>query len=435
MKIKSLVLGILITNILLMSTIAYAGEASTKNSTNTNVISNSDVKKIEFAYGSEVNLSSVKNLNNIDELGFYGNHIEDVKILIKLKNLKKLHFGRYNSFGNYKYGIFPKGILTGLPNLRDLYIADDKEMEDSNEFRALKNLEELTLYNVKLKDFSSVFSLKKLKKLEIHTPGGVTVNKNLKEIKNLKNLEELILYDGSLKQKNIPKGIFNELTKLRKLEIGEIKAERFSDLGELKNLESLTLSDVELKDYSDVFNLKKLKKLEIDSSNNVTLAKSLNEIKNLKNLEELDLDVSGLKSADIKSLEQLKKLKKLHLDRSSDYSNNDLILSKGILKELTNLRELELSLVELENSIDLAYLKNLESLNMQGLKDFSAICSLKNLKKLEIHNVGYEGPIINLKGLKNLKNLEELNLYDYGLTENDIKFLKSMPNIIYGNIL
>lgn len=125
----------------------------------------------------------------------------------------------------------------------------------------------------------------------------------------------------------------------------------------------------------------------------------------------------GLKQEDITSLKELTNLKKLYLHRDTTFGNGkNLILSKGTLTELTNLRELKLSGVQIEDSGELTYLKNLEILTMEGLKDFAHICSLEKLKKLEIANGGYTTAIKNLEEIKNLKCLEELTMYDEGLT-------------------
>lgn len=178
-------------------------------------------------------------------------------------------------------------------------------------------------------------------------------------------------------------------------------------------------------------------------------------VKSLKGLEYADnLEWLSLVNQQEDSLEPIRNCKKL---RHLDIRNNDNVKDISALENLTNLEELDMRSIKVDNINGLAKLTKLRNLCAFscGIKDitplenlvnleraeleynnFSDISALKNLTKLKYLDIsklsGGYGPtaeketdkITDISALENLINLEDLSI-----SSNDIKDLSPLKNM------
>ncbi|MBL7794078.1 MAG: leucine-rich repeat domain-containing protein [Saprospiraceae bacterium] len=143
---------------------------------------------------------------------------------------------------------------------------------------------------------------------------------------------------------------------------------------------------------------------------------NLDFLKNLTDLERLDLRYTGIRNWDF-----LKNLTNLQtLDLTGNYINNG-----DFLKNLTNLQILNLSNNLISDGRGVKNLTNLQILNLSNnlISDGGFLKNLTNLQRLSI----YKNKITNGDFLKNLTNLQSLNLSNNQI--NSIDFLKNLTNL------
>jgi len=229
--------------------------------------------------------------------------------------------------------------------------------------------------------------------------------------------------------------------------------------------------EIELRMYSgfgdkDIFDLKFLElmpnlvKFSVDNVQNV---KNIEYISRLTKLKSLKLGIYNLDSFEIleclpSSLEKIilekTKSKKLDLKSLKNFVNLKSIYIEShtknieVLNELTNLEDVTLRSVSLDNLSCIRSLKNLKSLNIKlgHIKDFSAIEHFKNLEYIELwqirglFNLSFISQLTGLKKLflqslnnitrfPELNNLEKLNwiLLDNMKNLNDFSSLEFAP--------
>ena len=146
---------------------------------------------------------------------------------------------------------------------------------------------------------------------------------------------------------------------------------------------------------------------------------NIDSLKNLKNIEELDLSYTGIKN--LSALRKMTSLKKLDLTGNKIRDIRDL-------KCLTNLTQLYLDKNSLNNISDLKSLINLTvlSLSENSLTDLSALEDLTNLIELDLRS----NKLSDIKVLSGLTNLTTINLsYNY-ITDvtvlNDLSYLRNI---------
>ncbi|GAB1805371.1 Ig-like domain-containing protein [Priestia megaterium] len=194
---------------------------------------------------------------------------------------------------------------------------------------------------------------------------------SLEGLQYAENLESLFI-EGSYSKKYIGNNVFYDfrgvtsltpISRLKKLKRFYSQINPISDLTPFKNITSL--EEVEfgwtdsLKSLNGIENLTNLKKLSINSAR----IQNLDAIKNLTNLEELQIEYDG-SLKDIKAVEKLNNLKQLTLQGNSRSVNRITDISP--LKNLTNLQYLDLSL---NNIKDISSLKNLVNLQVVWLNE------------------------------------------------------------------
>lgn len=214
-----------------------------------------------------------------------------------------------------------------------------------------------------------------------------------------------------------------------------------------------------------------VKKLNLDGliTNDVT---SINGIKWLPNIEELNLSNNGIDNIDFAS--SASKLKKLIINNNNissleklkdhigieylDISNNSLT-NLDYLQRFTKLKYLNLDSNNIEDITNVGNLINLESLilNNNKLKTFKdALAALNNLKELglgycgltftdiksiqfinkdNIEYLDFSGTSVNLNNVVEFKNLKTLILRDASLNEGaDIAEINDLSNLGYLDI-
>jgi hypothetical protein len=210
-------------------------------------------------------------LNEIKELSFHGNHINQIPSGINLlENLKCLHL----SFNMLK--IFPIQ-LTKLIALEKLTVANNKIEHLPTEISSLTNLKSLSLNGNKLESIPKEFGLlTNLRNLDL---GSNNLSNLPESFSNFKCLEELKL--NSNKFISLPNFIFN-IQSLKDIDVSSNQINTLSKaISKLKNLESFNIGFNEIEKFpepifTEISNLKWLK----ISVNKISL-EDLNHIKTL----------------------------------------------------------------------------------------------------------------------------------------------------------
>lgn len=165
----------------------------------------------------------------------------------------------------------------------------------------------------------------------------------------------------------------------------------------------------------DLDRLKKIEKTVTHLNLAATRIKSIEILKNFKNLVYLDLSTNSIK--DISPIAELNKIEELFLD------NNKINIIPKL--NLPKLLELWLYSNEIEDIINLQNLFNLRSLNISynKIKNIASLKNLKNLKNIDLR----KNEISDISPLDNFKNLYSLNLSSNKI--NDITSLLKIINI------
>ena len=145
---------------------------------------------------------------------------------------------------------------------------------------------------------------------------------------------------------------------------------------------------------------------------------------NLNSIKTLDINGYGDYNPSIVELSGLEKFSGLtNLDLSSNLHISDI----SALKDMTNLKQLNLNSVVIGDIGALKNLKNIEILNLErnNISDISALKDMTSLKKLIL----YENKISDIGALKNMTSLDYLEL-DYNQI-GDISVLKNLTNLSY----
>ena len=233
----------------------------------------------------------------------------------------------------------------------------------------------------------------------------------------------------------------NQLLNVKKLNLDGLIANDVTSINGIKwlpNIEELNLSNNGIDNIDFALSASKLKKLIISNNNISTLVKKdendekkeINVINAFMEIEYLDISNNLLTS--IPSFQNLLKLKYLNLD-----SNN--------IKDITNVG----NLINLEslflnnNKLDpekfkdaFAQLNNLKELGLGycGLT-FNDIISIQFINKDNIEYLDFSGTSVNLNNVVEFKNLKTLILQDANLNEGaDISKINDLSNLGYLDI-
>ena len=316
-------------------------------------LSNKDIKE----------LNGIEYLSNLKELNLENNQLKKINL-------------RYNEL------------------LTNLNIANNNLDRINLNFN--KNLEYLNLSKNNLSKFDTL-PISKIKKLDLS-------NNSIEDIKltNMKDILSLRLKNNKLKEVNLKNNL-----KLEELDIS------FNDIKELSYFSNLTSLDIENTNIEDVIVNKELKRVNIAS----TKFKNIDFIKNLENLEDLNIANTNISILDLSKYTNLKTL-----------NISDTYLDKLNIKDNLFLQILKASKAHIKN-IDLNSNKDLEIIDLSNNKiEEIDLKSLINLKKLNLSNNKLKTIDLN----KN-KNLISLFLNSNELIELDTSIFKDLEILEVGN--
>lgn len=367
-------------------------------------------------------------LNKIEVMDLSNKEIKELNGVEYLSNLREL---------NLENNQLKKVNLRYNELLTNLNISNNNLERINLNFN--KNLEYLNLSKNNLSKFDTL-PISKIKKLDLS-------NNNISEIKltNMKDIISLRLKNNKLKEVNLKNNL-----KLEELDIS------FNKIKELSYFSNLTSLDIEATDIEDVIVNKELKRINIGS----TKFKDIEFIKNLEDLEDLNVSNTNITNLDLSKYRKLKSLnisdtylekfnikdnlllqilkaEKAHI-KNIDLSNNKDIevlnlsnnkIEEIDLKELTKLKDLNLSNNKLK-TINLTRFKKLNSLivNNNELKEIDTK-ELKDLEVLEIANNDIEKVDLN----DNL-NLTKLNISSTKIKDINVDNFKKLKSLNISNL-
>lgn len=361
-----------------------------------------------YKSNTSTDFSGIENFINLESLKFDGGAFSDdsLKSIGKLTKLTKL-----NISGSTISGITSLDSLKSLTKLQeltiDIYLGTTTSVSDLSPLKDLTKLTKLRIPTKSVTSLDPIKSLTKLQELYLQDGNGRCKISDISKLTNFKDLEDLNI--GVTKSVTSLEPL-KDLTKLKNVEVWGSK---FSDLSPLseKNLDELHISEYTGSDSSVISSFTNLSFLELGRAENIKDFSFVSKFTKLKRL--------FLSESYVSSLEPLKNLTNLtELDISGDFS--DLTP----LKDLTKLRTLTLSS---DNLSDLSPIKNLSVLNFIYLTACSLknIAPLSNLKILSWVSIGCCNSIENYAPLKDLSNLTHLSVNSSAQNDANIAELKN----------
>jgi Leucine-rich repeat (LRR) protein len=260
----------------------------------------SDLPELRFLNIFEDNdyrtLTQIKNVNNLSYLFISGLNTPDFKKIIGVKSLRKIYI--------LGMGIESFAGLENMPNIRDIKIIANGKTTAKN-FKSLEGipkghkLEKLTLSSSVTTDIQGVSNFTQLKSLELWANKRALTD--FTPISELKNLEELELTVLELKDFDF----IDDMPKLKKIVTYHAPINSLTGLDEAPNLEVLKLTNGQLKAIENLENNTQLKSL-ILNTHKITRLKGLEKLTKLR-----VLDVSNNKIPKIEGLDNNLCLEKL----------------------------------------------------------------------------------------------------------------------------
>ena len=398
---------------------------------------------------SKTNVEVLKNCLDVEEITLFGGisipDIEVVDVKTEIEGIDKL------------------AILSKLESLGFMYAKPD----NWTKIKELVQLDKLQIYGVENIDFSGIAELKNLKQLNLLETGTTDIS----ELTDLKNLTQLWVCNTNITE--IPKNF--PLENIDYLGVDENVFDKIENIEKLQNIKKLRLGRLEGTEKTAEM-LKKLKNLEEIGISSVEDIYSIEFLKNLNQVQELEIyyigkqkmeqnsnkkvlaSMKGLKEvtwynavgreeyvkAMLEEIGAASQIEKLSIKNYAGDTNIDL----SCLENLKNLTELTISKCDSkkikglekmqfvpklivggldENMLDvIADFSNLEELSISET-DISDLSILKNNKKLRKITIGEECRNLTMKGLKELNQLEEVYFYP-DTDENKIEELRKLQD-------
>ncbi|MGO5074155.1 leucine-rich repeat domain-containing protein [Clostridium sporogenes] len=346
-------------------------------------------------------ISSLKELINLNKLVLHKNKIGSIKPIEYLKSLKEVDLsnniiGDITALGGLsqltrldlsKNGVVSIANLSGLENLQYLSLYENKISEGEESLKKLYSLKELYLKNSGVSNFDVTLAYyNNLEKKDFTTHSNFIVFDEKSESDLAKITREIL---GRDKNTNVFKDDVENITDL------DLSKERIEKDGLKAKLQLTGDNIVDLEGIQYFSNLTSL---------NLKGEGILKGIKNLMPIKTLvKLDLAGREVDSLDYIKYLKSLEYLYL--------NNTKLSGGLLflEDLTNLKALDLS----DNNIsDISILKGLKELNKLylGKNKIIDLSSLEGLTKLATLDLVENNDITSIYALKNLVNLKSLTL-------------------------
>ncbi|WOG91058.1 hypothetical protein DCAR_0310306 [Daucus carota subsp. sativus] len=246
----------------------------------------------------------------------------------------------------------------------------------------------------------------------------------LKQLECMDSLEKLEILDlsGSTQLSAIEDDFFDTTTSLQELNLSETKVKKLPSLSKLQNLRQLLLSHCEsLQELPDLNGLVNLE--ELDASNCTALKVIPDQsFEKMSRLQKLDL--SNTKIESLPTLPNPGSLQKLLLQNCMDLKKfpSDIMLPKleelnlsgvdlsgddraAFLKDMSDLKTLNLSETNVQSLPSMSNLKNLNALSLRGCKHLEVVpdlAALTNLEALDLSGTAVNG-IESLRSFKNLR--------------------------------
>jgi Leucine-rich repeat (LRR) protein len=409
-------------------------------------------------------LPKLKDLPNLKRLTIVSNEINDAGLesLKDLTNLEELDVNpRRYSEGKITGEVFAK--LKGLTKLKAIRLAHHKVNDTgAAAIAAFADLEDLDLEGAAITDtgLGSLKALKKLRKLDLTGCKNITA-KGVAQLDEQEELAEVILNNTPASEYRRPKKVrppvaFDKLKPADHTGLIERHKGRsvVDEKADGKPIVSVVFNNAKLTDLdlADLRELKSLKTLNIGFGGTVTDA-GLHYLKDLTNLEELNLYGARIEGDGLFLLAGLTKLKKLYLPYGR-YTTRHL----APLAALVNLEEIPLDLSTdtvdklkllsgmkirqlhlpygklAEGSLGhVAKMTSLEVLTVPGSPewriDAAGMANLKGLTKLKQLTLRGSAGGEGYAHLAGMTDLEVLDLGDSAITDAGLKHLAGMTKL------
>lgn len=204
--------------------------------------------------------------------------------------------------------------------------------------------------------------------------------------------------------------ILKKLTKLERLTVGNVNDDDIKNIVDLTSLKWFVICNS--KDITSIEFLNSMKQLTFFGLDNVPNVHDYQPLKNLTNIEQVNLVNSGLTEKDVNSLPDMGSIKWLSL-----YNNK--IISLNNFPEMKNLQSLLLSNNPLtEINILPSKMPNLKELLLDNTKisDLNKLSGVNSIESIALRNTGVK----RISPLKEYKNLKEINIDPKNVEDLDV---------------
>jgi len=314
-------------------------------------------------------------------------------------DIKQLHdSGKLNSLNIQGHGVKSLSPIFSLNKLKQLNLNNNSNIKEKLAgINKLPQLQKLYLNDNYISNLDTLSANKNLTHLTLKK----NLINNLKFLKNYPNLDTLELSNNKL----ITLSSLPELKKLKTLRLDGNPLNKISKLGELPNLKDLSLNYL----YQSIGQFPKLAMLESLSVNNSpeVLSYGISEDLSFPSLIYLDISYNNLININVLINEKAHKCKTPQLE-SLIVNGNQLSHLYGI-ENFKQLKYLYASNNELYNLAGIEKLTELEELYLRG-NDIDNLYFLKGMDQLKELNLGNNPNIREFNKLSNLNKLTLLNL-------------------------
>ncbi len=310
-------------------------------------------------------------------------------------------------------------MVNAMPNIEVLNIRYSK-VDDLSSVQALANLKELNAYGASIKDFSPLAGNPKLETISYYAVKDA-------DFSSLGKLKQIKTFDGGLTSL----ASIDWLQDMPNLKSIDFFAEYVTDYTPLKNapnLEKLKFWSMRtpLGDLAFLATLPNLKELTIDSMEGVTNFEALALAQKLEDITLRDINEKDKTSAALTSLAKLPNMKDIYIDGA--YIEN--IDVKG-LQLLHSLVISEANMGENQNALDLSNVKDLPELRKLDLSESNVtnFNALSNMPILSTLNLTKTKGITDLSNLKAFPKLTSLTVSKDAFTEEQLAVLPETVKI------
>lgn len=217
----------------------------------------SNLKKLTIhIWSDELDLSPLSNLTELEaiDLAAYSENGIDVSFLADLTKLKELSF--------FEVKLKDYSFLYSLHQLQEIYIEANNSIKDLSFFSDMSNLKSLDISNVEDVDLSCLENLEKIERIDIE---GYHI-RNAESLADLSHIKRLRLFEkdeNGDKRLTLDMHILDGMTELEGFSLYFIDVEDISPLADKQLLERITLVDTGIEDIEPLKNLNRLQWLGV----------------------------------------------------------------------------------------------------------------------------------------------------------------------------